>query len=83
MSLTVTLPAGICQARLELEQFNLQPPLQGACSQDYLQVSLNGSDTYVPKLCGENAGQHGTYQSPQAVTGSLRVYCHCRSGFCD
>ncbi|CAN7943599.1 unnamed protein product, partial [Ixodes hexagonus] len=71
VSLTVTLPAGICQARLELEQLALQPPQLGVCSQDYLQVSLNGSDTYVPKLCGENSGQHVVLHTGDAEENSL------------
>lgn len=59
VSLTVLLPSGMCQVRLELEDFRLLPPRSGVCVHDYFQVSLNGSDTFVPKLCGTNAGQHG------------------------
>lgn len=46
-----------CQLRLELLDFSLaQPSGDGVCSTDVL--SLEGTETDVPLLCGENAGQH-------------------------
>ncbi|KAH7939633.1 hypothetical protein HPB52_015400 [Rhipicephalus sanguineus] len=68
VSLTVLLPSSTCQLRLELEEFHLLPPVAGRCLNDSLRVFVNGSDSYVPELCGHNAGQHGIQIIP--------IYCH-------
>ncbi|KAF2349273.1 CUB domain [Trinorchestia longiramus] len=47
----------ICQLRLDFEEFTLsQPNPEGECDRDFLQVVAGSSN--VPKICGDNAGQH-------------------------
>lgn len=47
----------MCQLRLEFLDFSLAPPNgDGTCNTDV--ISVSGSATKVPLLCGENAGQH-------------------------
>ncbi|KAK3855681.1 hypothetical protein Pcinc_037933 [Petrolisthes cinctipes] len=45
----------ICQVRLDLEEFELQPPEYGNCDSDQFIVRANEP---VPVLCGTNHGQH-------------------------
>lgn len=71
VSLTVLLPASTCQLRLELEEFHLLPPVAGRCLNDSLRVFVNGSDSYVPELCGHNAGQHVVMHFPENEEHSL------------
>lgn len=71
VSLTVLLPASTCQLRLELEQFHLLPPVGGRCLNDSLRVFVNGSDSYVPELCGHNSGQHVVLHFPENEEHSL------------
>lgn len=47
----------VCQLRIDLLDFSLAPPSgDGICNTDV--ISITGSATNVPLLCGENAGQH-------------------------
>lgn len=47
----------VCQLRIDLLDFALAPPNgDGICSTDV--ISISGSESNVPPLCGENAGQH-------------------------
>lgn len=47
----------ICQLRIDFLSFSLAPPTgDGLCSTDYL--SIEGGSTAVPRICGENTGQH-------------------------
>ncbi|KAK8761785.1 hypothetical protein V5799_026956 [Amblyomma americanum] len=71
VSLTVLLPSFTCQLRLELEEFRLLPPVAGRCVNDSLRVFVNGSDSYVPELCGHNAGQHVVLHFPESEERSL------------
>lgn len=71
VSLTVLLPSSTCQLRLELEEFRLLPPVAGLCLNDSLRVFVNGSDSYVPELCGHNAGQHVVLHFPESEDRSL------------
>lgn len=48
---------GACQLRLDLLDFALaQPSGDGVCNTDV--ISLSGTESDVPMLCGENSGQH-------------------------
>lgn len=52
-------PAGdnVCQLRIDMLDFALAPPNgDGICNTDV--ISITGSATNVPLLCGENSGQH-------------------------
>lgn len=71
VSLTVLLPSSTCQLRLELEEFRLLPPVAGRCLNDSMRVFVNGSDSYVPELCGHNAGQHVVLHFPENEEHSL------------
>jgi CUB domain len=58
----------ICQLRIDFLMFSLaQPSGDGFCSTDYFTVE--GGSTSVPKICGENTGQHVYVE----VTGKLPV----------
>lgn len=47
----------MCQLRIDLLDFSLGPPNgDGTCNTDV--ISISGSASNVPVLCGENAGQH-------------------------
>lgn len=47
----------MCQLRIDLLDFSLAPPNgDGTCNTDV--ISISGSATNVPLLCGENSGQH-------------------------
>lgn len=55
--MTVVPADNVCQLRIDLLDFSLAPPNgDGTCNTDV--VSITGSATNVPLLCGENAGQH-------------------------
>lgn len=46
----------ICQLRIDFLSFSLaQPNGDGMCNTDYFTVE---GGTYVPKICGQNMGQH-------------------------
>lgn len=47
----------ICQLRIDFLDFSLAPPNgDGTCNNDYM--SVTGGSSRVPRICGENAGQH-------------------------
>lgn len=49
----------VCQLRLDFLDFQLDPPSQGACREDYLEISATGMPpNTVPRLCGLNRNQH-------------------------
>ncbi|KAF2357727.1 CUB domain [Trinorchestia longiramus] len=55
-SMTVSAGSNTCQLRLDLSEFSLaQPDGEGVCATSYLTVTGNPT---VPRICGENAGQH-------------------------
>ncbi|KAF2354612.1 CUB domain [Trinorchestia longiramus] len=55
-SMTVSAGSNTCQLRLDMTEFSLaQPDGEGVCATSYLTVT--GGST-VPRICGENAGQH-------------------------
>lgn len=52
-------PSGdnVCQLRVDLLDFALAPPNgDGICNTDV--ISITGSASSLPSLCGENSGQH-------------------------
>ncbi|KAF2357728.1 CUB domain [Trinorchestia longiramus] len=54
--ITVSAGSNTCQLRLDMTEFSLaQPNSEGVCATSYLTVT--GGST-VPRICGENAGQH-------------------------
>lgn len=51
--------ANVCQLRLDFLDFQLDPPVRGACNDDYLEISASGMQPQtVPRLCGLNRNQH-------------------------
>lgn len=50
----------VCQLRLDFLDFQLDPPTNGACKDDYMEISASGmpSGQTVPRLCGLNRNQH-------------------------
>ncbi|CRK86160.1 CLUMA_CG000036, isoform A [Clunio marinus] len=51
------LGSDVCQLRIDFLEFTLaQPTGDGLCSSDYFGVS--GGSSPVPRICGENSGQH-------------------------
>ncbi|CAD7082002.1 unnamed protein product [Hermetia illucens] len=47
----------ICQLRIDFLAFSLAPPNgDGECLTDF--ISITGGSSRVPRICGENAGQH-------------------------
>lgn len=49
----------VCQLRLDFLDFQLDPPLNGACQDDYMEISATGMPPQaIPKLCGQNRNQH-------------------------
>lgn len=56
-SISVQPNDNVCQLRIDLLDFSLAPPTgDGICSTDV--ISISGSASNIPALCGENAGQH-------------------------
>lgn len=52
----------VCQLRLDFLDFQLDPPTQGACRDDYMEISASGMPpNTVPRLCGLNRNQHRKY----------------------
>uniref|UniRef100_A0A336KGM7 CSON006753 protein n=1 Tax=Culicoides sonorensis TaxID=179676 RepID=A0A336KGM7_CULSO len=48
---------GVCQLRIDMMDFSLaQPSGDGTCIYDYM--SVTGGNSRVPRICGENTGQH-------------------------
>lgn len=58
--LTVELSEpSVCQLRLDFLDFQLDPPTNGACRDDYMEISASGMPPQtVPRLCGLNRNQH-------------------------
>lgn len=53
----VPMDESVCQLRIDLLDLSLAPPNgDGICSTDVLSISGSGSN--IPLLCGENSGQH-------------------------
>lgn len=51
----------ICQLRLDFLEFSLsQPNASGVCDNDFLLIA--GAARTYPRICGENAGQHGKHK---------------------
>lgn len=49
----------VCQLRLDFLDFQLDPPTNGACKDDYMEISASGMPPQtVPRLCGLNRNQH-------------------------
>ncbi|XP_063697912.1 uncharacterized protein LOC134828854 [Culicoides brevitarsis] len=49
--------SGVCQLRIDMLDFLLaQPSGDGSCTFDYM--SVTGGNSRVPRICGENTGQH-------------------------
>lgn len=49
----------VCQIRLDFLDFQLDPPTNGACKDDYMEISASGMPPQtVPRLCGLNRNQH-------------------------
>lgn len=52
----------VCQLRLDFLDFQLDPPTQGACRDDYMEISASGIPPLaIPRLCGLNRNQHRKY----------------------
>ncbi|UYV68673.1 hypothetical protein LAZ67_6000407 [Cordylochernes scorpioides] len=49
---------GVCQVRLDLEDFVVGRPLAGTCSGGSMVVRGYNVNARVPRLCGRNSGQH-------------------------
>lgn len=58
--LTITIDdPNVCQIRIDFLDFQLDQPTNGACNDDYLEISASGlSPQTVPRLCGLNRNQH-------------------------
>lgn len=66
------------QLRIDFLDFSLaQPNGTGYCDLDFLIIS-RGSST-VPRLCGENADQHGTMEKIEFLRRSESIYDSCFS----
>lgn len=52
--------SNICQLKLEFQQLQLAPPNYGNCSQDLFFVTGQNGNNRVPRICGQNDGQHCT-----------------------
>lgn len=64
----------VCQLRIDLLDFSLAPPNgDGTCNTDI--ISITGSATNVPTLCGENAGQHiiADFAGTNPITISIKT----------
>lgn len=54
----------VCQLRLDFLDFQLDPPTQGSCRDDYMEISASGLPPQtIPRLCGLNRNQHRKYHS--------------------
>lgn len=52
----------VCQLRLDFLDFQLDLPTNGACRDDYMEISASGMPPQtVPRLCGNNRNQHCKY----------------------
>ncbi|XP_042875586.1 uncharacterized protein LOC122255519 isoform X2 [Penaeus japonicus] len=62
----------ICFIRLNFSRFSLTPPNEGNCLRDHLAVSGQNLNNFIPKLCGENSGQH-LYIDVDTVPGPVEL----------
>ena len=61
----------VCQLRLDFLDFQLDPPSNGACKDDYMEISASGMPPQtVPRLCGMNRNQHREYQHLHSISKS-------------
>lgn len=52
----------VCQLRIDFLDFQLDAPVNGACKDDYMEISASGMPPQtVPRLCGLNRNQHREY----------------------
>ncbi|XP_063611876.1 uncharacterized protein LOC134785456 [Penaeus indicus] len=66
------LSNNICSIRLNFSRFSLTPPNEGNCLRDHLAVSGQNINNFIPKLCGENSGQH-MYIDVDTVPGPVEL----------
>jgi len=73
--LTVELgEPSVCQLRLDFLDFQLDPPSNGACRDDYMEISASGMPPQtVPRLCGLNRNQHRKYARALAAAPCERA----------
>nr|CAD7258641.1 unnamed protein product [Timema shepardi] len=75
--------SNICQLRIDFIDFSIaQPDATGACTTDFMTVT--GSASTVPTICGDNTGEHSEYLSTVPVicgdnTGE-HIYVNFASG---
>lgn len=62
----------ICYIRLDLKRFKLVGPEKGSCRKDRLIVSGHNINAFIPKICGENSGQH-MYIDVDTVSGPIEL----------
>ncbi|XP_076056232.1 uncharacterized protein LOC143034170 [Oratosquilla oratoria] len=62
----------ICHLRLDLTIFRLKGATLGSCQRDVFLVSGHNVNSFVPKLCGNNDGQH-LYVDVDMVSGPLEL----------
>ncbi|KAK3874982.1 hypothetical protein Pcinc_020118 [Petrolisthes cinctipes] len=66
------LSPDICTIRLDLLRFQLAPPVSGRCVVDHMVVTGQNLNSVVPRICGNNTGQH-LYVGVESVTGPVEV----------
>ncbi|XP_070501537.1 uncharacterized protein [Chironomus tepperi] len=84
----------VCQLKISFLDMSLAPPTgDGVCSSDYFTVT--GGSSFVPKICGENSGQHVyvdfagdnpvtiTVATSSAFTFNRRWHLHVQQIGCD
>ncbi|XP_068210754.1 uncharacterized protein [Palaemon carinicauda] len=64
--------SSICHIRLDMRLFKLLGPTQGSCLRDRLVISGQNINAFIPKICGENTGQH-MYVDVDTVTGPIEL----------
>lgn len=57
-SLTVLLARNVVQVLVEFMFFELLPPTEGNCIDDWLIISGQAINNNIPVVCGINTGQH-------------------------
>ncbi|XP_071517466.1 uncharacterized protein [Panulirus ornatus] len=66
------ISSSICYIRLDLIKFKLKSPVDGNCMRDHLVVSGQNINAFMPKLCGNNSGQH-LYIDADTVSGPVEL----------
>lgn len=65
----------VCQVRLDFLDFQLDAPTNGACQQDYMEISASGMPPQtVPRLCGLNRNQHRKYSLRSLISASSSIH---------